>query len=88
MKSVNEMERRLDFLEKENLTLRMRLFHQEDWRANAKPGQDLAKEIVDLKVSEERRSPSLEINDKEPNKYFHCLSGSIGHAERDDQGEN
>lgn len=51
LKSVNEMERRLDCLEKENFNLRMRLFYQEESRSNVKPGQDLGKEIVDLKVS-------------------------------------
>lgn len=51
LKSVNEMERRLDNLEKENFNLRMKLFyHQESW-ANSKSDEAMAKEIVELKVS-------------------------------------
>lgn len=55
LKSVNEMEKQLDCLEKQNFNLRMRLFILEESRTNMKPGQDLGKEIVDLKVSEVER---------------------------------
>lgn len=52
LKSVNEMERRLDCLEKENFNLRIKLFYQQDSWANSKSDRDMAKDIVDLKVSD------------------------------------
>lgn len=56
LKSVNEMEKRLDCLEKENFNLRMKLFYQQESWANSKSDRDMAKEIVELKVSREDMS--------------------------------
>lgn len=50
LKSVNEMEKRLDRLEKDNFNLRMKLFYQQESLASQKSEQDMAKEIVELKV--------------------------------------
>lgn len=50
LKSVNEMERRLDCLEKENFNLKMKLHYQQESWANSKSDQEMAKEIVELKV--------------------------------------
>lgn len=51
LKSVNEMERRLDCLEKENFNLRMKLYYQQESWAVSKSEKEMAKEIVELKVS-------------------------------------